>query len=235
MNTLKNNEALYFDIWRKCNFRNLIKAYIKVAVTYKTKEEMRLHFGYFLDKYLEDGKGSYSGTKKQWYSAYTLGRELGVFYKENEQSGYDLSPLAIATLKSQITPEEYLLIYLLNLNQAINGEVVHPLNEVLKLFNDTTTVTKQDLLNIPAFNLGTKPKKNQNQLINVLLHRLSEANVLTALDRNNFSLNTKYSFNDLNGSINRYNGTINEFLNFTHQQYVEMLSQEVLIIPHYLE
>lgn len=55
-----------------------------------------------------------------------LGIELGIFYQENSHSGYDISPLAKAVLNSQITLEEYLLLYLLNLNQLINNQIVHP-------------------------------------------------------------------------------------------------------------
>jgi hypothetical protein len=229
---LKNNPSIYFDTWRKRNFKKLIKAYTKVAVTYPNKTLMRVNFGDFLDRYV-DSRGAYTGTVKQWNSAYILGRELGVFYTENAQSGYELSPLAKATLTSQITLDEYLLIYLLNLNQIINGKIVHPLKEVLDIFSVNDSITINDIINIPAFNLKVKTSDNQRQLAKVLLYRLVEARVLVKTGQSTYRLDTKFELNDLYDSLNEFNGTLDELLSYTHEQYVEMLSQPVKLIPHY--
>lgn len=230
---MKNNASIYFDIWRKRNFKKLIKAYTKVAETYPSKTAMRENFGEFLDRYV-DSRGSYEGTVKQWQSAYTLGRELGVFYRENDKTGYDLSPLARATLTSQITLDEYLLIYLLNLNQIIDGQVVHPLKQVLIILaenNNTLTIT--DLINISEFKLAVKTLANQKQIANVFLHRLVEAKVLDKINSTSYQLNTTYSWNDLYKSLNEFEGTLEELHNYSHEQYVEMLSQPVNLLPHY--
>lgn len=230
---MNNNPSIYFDIWRKRNFKKLVKAYTKVAETYSNKTLMRENFGDFLDRYV-DTRGTYAGTIKQWYSAYTLGRELGVFYTENDQSGYDLSTLANATLTSQITLDEYLLIYLLNLNQIINGEIVHPLKEILNvLIRNDNTITVSDLIDIQAFNLAIKKPANQRQMANVFLHRLVEAQILEKISVKTYRLNSKYTLNDLFDSINEFNGTLEEFQNYKHEQYVEMLSQTVTLVPHY--
>lgn len=230
---MKNNESLYFDIWRKKNFKKLVKAYTKVAEVYPTKEAMRENFGVFLDKYV-DSRGRYTGTQKQWNSVYTLGRELGVFYRENDQSGYDLSPLAQATLTSQITLEQYLLIYLLNLNQLINGILVHPLKEILNFISVNGTITKQNLIHIPEFNLLTKPSDNQNQLANVFLHRLVESEILVKSNKTTYQLGTKYTIEELYNSINEYSDSATKFADLDHSQYVEMLSQQVNLVPQYL-
>lgn len=229
---MKNKNSLYFDIWRKKNFKKLVKAYTKIAEVYPTKEAMRENFGVFLDRYV-DSRGSYTGTLKQWHSAYTLGRELGVFYRENDQSGYELSPLAQATLTSQITLEQYMLIYLLNLNQLINGTVVHPLKQILDLISVNETLTKHDLIKIPAFQLLNKPPKNQNQLANVFLHRLVESEILVKVNKTDYKLGTKYTIEDLYNSINEYTESATEFAKLDHSQYVEMLSQPVNLVPQY--
>lgn len=230
---MKNNPSIYFDIWRKRNFKKLIKAYTKVAEMHPSKTEMRENFGDFLDRYV-DSRGTYAGTVKQWQSAYTLGRELGVFYRENDETGYDLSPLANATLTSQITLDEYLLIYLLNLNQIINGQIVHPLKQILiTLAENDNILTVNSLINIPEFNLTVKTLSNQKQMANVFLHRLVEAKVLDKINSTTYRLNTKYSWNDLNGSLNEFEGTLEEFQDYSHEQYVEILSQPVNLLPHY--
>lgn len=230
---MKNNPSIYFDIWRKKNFKKLVKAYTKVAETYSNKTSMRENFGDFLDRYV-DSRGSYVGTVKQWNSAYTLGRELGVFYTENDQSGYDLSPLANATLTSQITLDEYLLIYLLNLNQIINGQIVHPLKEILNVLADNDhTITVNKIINIPTLNLSVKQTANQRQLANVFLHRLVEAQILEKINATTYRLTSKYSLNDLYGSLYEFNSTKEELQGYEHEQYVEMLSQPVNLVPHY--
>ena len=160
MSIVGKNEALYFDIWRKKGFRDLIMAYVKVAEQYTTKDEMRENFGIFLDRYVYNGRGTYDGSPRKWRSAYTLGIELGVFYQENKRTGYDLSPLAKAVLNSQITLEEYMLIYCLNLNQNINGRIVHPLKEVLNSLDiNDGNITKDNLKSTGNFNLITKTTK----------------------------------------------------------------------------
>lgn len=231
--SMKNNPSIYFDIWRKRNFKKLVKAYTKVAETYSNKTLMRENFGEFLDRYV-DSRGTYEGTVKQWNSAYTLGRELGVFYRENEDTGYDLSPLANATLTSQITLDEYLLIYLLNLNQIINGQIVHPLKEILTILSDNdNTITVNNILNIPSFNLSVKKIKNQRQLVNVFLHRLVEAQILEKTSSTTYRMTTKYTLGDLFNSLYEFSGTLEEFQEYEHEQYVEMLSQPVVLVPHY--
>lgn len=230
---MRNNPSIYFDIWRKRNFKKLVKAYTKVAETFSNKTSMRENFGDFLDRYV-DSRGTYAGTVKQWHSAYTLGRELGVFYKENDQSGYDLSPLANATLTSQITLDEYLLIYLLNLNQIINGEIVHPLKEILNVLTDNdNTITVSNIIDIQAFNLAVKKPDNQRQMANVFLHRLVEAQILEKINATTYRLTSKYTLNDLYDSLYEFNGTLEEFQEYEHEQYVEMLSQPVNLVPHY--
>jgi len=229
---MKNNDSLYFDNWRKRYFKKLIKAYTKVAELHPTKDAMRENFGDFLDRYV-DSRGSYTGTPKQWHTAYILGRELGVFYRDNGQSGYELSPLAKATLTSQITLEQYLLIYLLNLNQLINGTVVHPLKEVLDFISVNETLTKEDIIKIPAFNLLATPREDPFQLSRIFLHRLVESEILVKTNNTSYQLGIKYTLEDLYNSINEYSGSAKEFENLEHSKNVEMLSQPVNLVPQY--
>lgn len=222
---MKNNSNLYFDIWRKRNFKSLVQAYIYTASTYHTKTEMRLGFGYALDKYVAGGRGSYEGTTKQWYSAYILGRELGIFYRENDFGGYFLSNLAEEVLEDKITAEEYLTNYFLNFNQLINGQVVHPLREILMCIADNNgKITVNEIKRIRKFNFHANTEKNQNQLINILLHRLIDAEILEESNKEYYL--KKYKFSDLFENLYIYSGTATEFEKMSHEEFVELLSNK---------
>lgn len=219
---MKNNPSLYFDMWRKKNFKSLIAAYSDTAHNYFTKKEMMLAFGYSLDKFVEGGRGSYSPTSKQWSTAYVLGRELGVFYMKNESGGYNLSPLAQRLLDKEISCEQYLLNYALNFNQLINGRVVHPLKEILLVLADNNgKMTVEDIKNIEKFNLKIKTERNQNQYVNIFLNRLIEAEILKK--EKTLYLLDKYKFSELFDSMYVFEGIPSEFEKLSHENYVELL------------
>lgn len=220
---MKNQSSLYFDMWRKTNYKGLLQAYIYTATTYPTKTEMILGFGYALDKFVDGGRGAYEGTKKQWNSVYILGRELGIFYEENGDGGYEISPLAREVLHSHITLEKYLFIYFMNLSQLINGKIVHVLKEILLCFGDNNgTITKENVLDIPEFNLKAKSESNRNQIVNILLQRLVEAEIIERKEIQ-YSLN-KYKFSELFNNINIYKGSVKEFEEMDHKEFVDLLT-----------
>jgi len=222
---LKNNPGLYFDIWRKKDFKSLIMAYTQTAYRFKTEEEMRKGFAEMLDKYVEGGRSKYTGTKKQWSSAYTLGRELGIFRRKIGES-YELSRLAIDFLESRILASEYLLNYLLNLNQLIDGKVIHPLWEVLcSILKNDGIITKNDVKNIEDFKLCNRSKENQRQIINVFFHRMVEAGILESSSKKDvYRLTTQYTLVDLMENCIPYKKTPEEFEKMDHEAYVDMIS-----------
>ncbi|MBT2641914.1 hypothetical protein J7I80_06740 [Bacillus sp. ISL-41] len=231
---MRNNESLYFDIWRKRDFRNLLMAYTQTANQFRTQEDMRIGFGKMLDKYVDGGKKKYSGTKKQWMSAYTLGRELGVFRRKKGES-YELSRLARDFLESRILASEYLLNYLLNFNQLIDGQIVHPLYEVLLVIKTNGgTVTRNNIINIPNFNLSSKTTENQRQIINIFIHRMIEAKIIEPTTQKEvFRLTSRYNLENLMQSCCKSDKSPEEFEEMTHEEYVDMLSVPNTIIQVY--
>ncbi len=222
---MNNNESLYFDIWRKKDFKALLMAYTQTASQFKTQEEMRVGFAEMLDRYVEGGRQKYTGTQKQWSSAYTLGRELGVFRRKLGER-YELSRLATDFLNSKILASEYLLNYLLNFNQLIDGQIVHPLFEVLSVIRTNGgTITKNNVQNISAFNLSAKSPANQRQIVNILFHRMVEAQIIEATAQKDvFRLTSKYSLEDLLKHCIKLDKSPQEFEKMTHEEYVDMLS-----------
>lgn len=233
---MKKQIALYFDMYRKANFKKLIKVYTKSAEKFPLKDEIRLNLGTYLLNYFGD-MGEYDGTVDKWNSTYTLGRELAVWLDYDDQQGYLLSPLAKSVLQSSITLEEYLQIYLINFNQLINDQIVHPLKEVLKVFQTKSEISKEDIKRISAFNLQVKSEKNQNQLANILLNRLEEAQIIHEVRVENrqsiYKLSEIYSIDTLLNNIYEFEGDVEDYINMSHKQYVLMLSKPTNLIESY--
>jgi hypothetical protein len=228
---LKNQESLYFDIWRKANFKDLIRAYTAAVENYND-DDIAIGFGEALDAYVEGGKKKYVGTPKQWSSAYTLGRELGIF-KDGKKRRYELSNLATDFLKSKIVSHEYLLNYMLNLNQLVNGKVIHPLNEVLHLFKENNTIDKSSIYNIEHFNLYKRTIENRSQIANILLNRMMDARIIrnSAL-KGHYELD-KYPLEELIQSCIVWKQSSFDFAELVHNDYVDMLSTPNTIIKPY--
>lgn len=231
---MKNNPSLYFDLWRKKDFKELIMAYTQTANLYHTKDEMRIGFAEMLDKYTTEGKISYSGTLKQWSSAYTLGRELGIFRKKVGEA-YELSKLAQDFLESKIVGSEYLLNYLLNLNQIINSQIVHPLYEVLMVIErNNGYVSKNEMIDIDAFHLSVKTKTNRSQLVNILIKRMIEAEIIEKTSQKDiYSLTSKFTLDELLSNCNKSPKTYKEFEKMSHEDYVDMLSVPSPLVQRY--
>ncbi|WP_026561600.1 hypothetical protein [Bacillus sp. J37] len=231
---MKNNESLYFDIWRKKDFRALLRVYTQTANQFKTQEEMLIGFGEMLDRYIEGGRQKYVGTKKQWLSAYTLGRELGIFRSKIGES-YELSRLAKSFLESKILGSEYLLLYLLNLNQLIGGKLIHPFFEVLSVVKQNGgQITKNNVINIPEFRLSQKSQANQRQIVNVFFHRMVEAQVLEpTTERDTYRITSRYLLDQLIENCFKINKSPEEFERMQHEEYVDMLSTPNSLVPVY--
>lgn len=240
---MDNKNNLYFDIWRKKDFSELIKVYTDLFhwnEEPQTSSVLRSRLKENLEVYFSDGNEDEEKkeiTIKEWNSAYTLGLELGVFLKERDSrpAKYKLSSLGERLQKSQITSSHYLTIYLLNLNKLIANKIIHPLDVVLEFIDERTEkeITRDDIIEIPAFNLQNSgiTLKNQRQHANVLLHRLVDSQlfeeVAARTDKGRkIKLSSNYSIAQIKHSINKFNGTTEDFLEMDAEGYVEMISTE---------
>ena len=124
---MQKMEYINLDKWRLLN-ETLFKAYIdcyNLLVTKKEKEPAHamvkaLSFHGILLKVDED----------DYKSFYTIAREIGIYYQDaNDQ--YILGDIAQKYVDGQISYNDYLKYYILNTEFLINGEVVHPFEEIL--------------------------------------------------------------------------------------------------------
>jgi hypothetical protein len=233
---MKNNLNLYFDTWRKANFLLLVKIYTNL---FKSKESslsadiLKPRLGENLKVYFPNEKEK-NITDALWRSAYTLGLELGIFFRvETKPARYNLSDLGNRLQKSQITAPEFLASYLLNLNQLINDQVVHPLETILDYMHAESIeqINRNNVIEIPSFNLQREgnTEDNQRTMANVLIHRLIDSNIFTEVSFSRESgktikLSDKYSLDEIRQNINKFQGSTDEFKEMNAQRYVEMIS-----------
>ena len=141
MINIKNKEFLNFDTWRKKGHKELLLAYVK-AFEKNNQTSIKSGLKDALDMYTLVGAGTYDGSIKKWNSAYTISRELAI-YKQDGLGNHTISVLAQNLINSEITPSEYMANYILNLNQLIKGEVIHPLYEILLLIENNNIEFEQ--------------------------------------------------------------------------------------------
>jgi len=233
---MKNNQNLYFDIWRKGNFTALVKVYTNLFKSNEgslSADILKPRLGDNLKMYFPDEREK-DITDKVWRSAYTLGLELGVFFKvETNPAKYALSTLGERLQKSQITASQFIASYLLNLNQLINNQIVHPLEVVLDYMQDMDldTISRNNIIEIPLFNLQRQgiTQKNQRQIANIFLHRLVESHLFTEVSSNTsvgrvVRLSDRYSLYEIKSNIKKFQGSIDDFKEINAQSYLEMIS-----------
>lgn len=79
--------------------------------------------------------------------------------------------------------------------------------------------------------MSSKTPKNQNQWVNILIHRLVEAEILEKAGKN--YILDKYSFEDLLKNLNEFSGTISDFEKMGQTGYIDMISRHNALVPHY--
>lgn len=234
----KNN--LYFDIWRKGNFTELVSVYTDLFHFNEEPQSsnvLRMRLKHTLATYFsgENFEERREISKKEWQSAYTLGLELGVFFKvdNSRPAKYKLSPLGERLKSSQITSAQFLTTYLLNFNQLIANEVVHPLEAVLNFMasNDTDELYRDDIIDIPTFNLRRDgiTQQSQRQQANIFLHRLVDSRmfeeVTSRTDKGRkIKLSNRYSETQIRNNINKFDLTPEKILAMDAEGYVHMIS-----------
>ncbi|MEQ6357331.1 hypothetical protein ABNX05_22205 [Lysinibacillus sp. M3] len=233
---MKNEDSLYFDLYRKTNFDKLIKVFTSAAGSFPVKADMQINLGKYLELYLGTA-GTYDGSQKKWGSTYTPGIELGVMSKSEQSTIYEISPLAKALLKSEITSDEYLTIYFLNFVQLINSKFISPLEEVLLVLSARPIIDKEDIKAISNFRLSQRSTKNQDQIANSLLTRLVNAKILKIVNEirgsKTYSIGDKYSIDDLLKNLNKFNGSVSNYEKLEQSDFLTLISQPNKLIYKY--
>jgi 5-methylcytosine-specific restriction protein B len=130
---MQTMEFINIDGWRTLN-EPLFNAYIECYSLLQNKEETITAKAMVvaLEKYniLKKVK------EKNYTTFYTIARELGIYYND-ANNDFHLGELALKYKNGAITYADYLKHYILSTEFLINGEVVHPFEEILKVIEDT--------------------------------------------------------------------------------------------------
>ena len=183
---MKELDSLKLDQWRDVN-GGLILAYLdcysKLSKDKNLNKAEQLHQSLMIfDPTTSDS------TPKFYNSAYTIARELGIFYEENDE--FYLSESAKNLLNQPISKidnciQRYMQRYALNTEFLINNKVVHPLKVLIDNFGDNE-FSLNDMKNINELVPSTVSSPNETSL-KYFLNRLVLADFLT-------SYNNKYQF-----------------------------------------
>lgn len=133
-------DYINLDKWRVLN-EKLFKSYIKCYALLSEGKESNP--GKAMVKALDDEGILFSITEKDYLSFYTIARELGIFY-EDDNGQFVLSDLAKKYNNGELSYSDYLKHYILNSEFLINNEVVHPFNEIADLLK-TESLSIDDL------------------------------------------------------------------------------------------
>ena len=183
---MKELDSLKLDQWRDVN-GGLILAYLdcysKLSKDKNLNKAKQLHQSLMIfDPTTSDL------TQKFYNSAYTIARELGIFYEENDN--LYLSESAKKILNQPISKidhciQQYMQRYALNTEFLINNKVVHPLKVLIDNFRDNE-FSLEDMRNINELVPSSVSSPNETSL-KYFLNRLALADFLTIL-------NNKYKF-----------------------------------------
>ncbi len=194
--------GINIDKWRVLN-KTLFDAYIN---TYQLLQE---NSDLFAPEVLVNAFSKLgildSLTKDGYGTAYTIAREIGIYYEDNGR--YILSKISQSYVDRKLSYSDYLKYYCLNIEFLINNEVVHPYTEILDALNG------QELNKNEIAHICTKlvPVDSPNSVIDCLrlfLNRCVEAELLI-VENGRYKL--AYSYNLLKGSCNLSNLSVDEF------------------------
>lgn len=194
--------GINIDKWRVLN-KTLFEAYI---LTYSyLEEDPSLSAPETLVKSFEEKKILESLTVDGYGSAYTIAREIGIYYEDNGR--YVLSNMSKAFLEQKLSYQDFLKYYCLNIEFLINNEVIHPFSEILESIKDNTLDKNEIAQKCPKLVTLGSPS-SVTDCLRLFLNRCVEAELLINL-YGKYKLN--YSYDLLKGSLNKSNYTANEF------------------------
>lgn len=228
MINIKKKEILNFDTWRKTREKDLLLTYVKAFEKndrFSIKSGLKSSF----DIYTEKGSGKYDGTDKQWHSAYMISRELAIYQLDSE-GNHTMSSLARDLIDSKITPSEYWANYILNFSQLIDGKVIHPLNEVLQLienlridFEQGQKISITQILEIPLFKFSNTSADNSKNMALILCRIIHNSSLMNYDGIGQVLSFNGYNVDNLKAACTMWTGTIEEFKEMDHNEYVDMI------------
>lgn len=199
---MKKMNGINIDKWRVLN-KSLFEAYI---LTYQRLEkEPTLSAPETLVHSFEE-KGILEALTKDGYgTAYTIAREIGIYYEDS--GNYRLSKMAKFYSEEKLSYPDFLKYYCLNIEFLINNEVVHPFAEILDALNNNILDKNEIAQRCPKLVPSGSPSSVVDCL-RLFLNRCVEAELLT-LEAGRYKLN--YSYNLLKGSLNRSSYSSSDF------------------------
>ncbi|WCC44787.1 hypothetical protein PJW08_14640 [Tenacibaculum finnmarkense] len=200
---MKKMTSINLDKWRTLN-EDLFKAYV---YTYEAlSKDNELNPNETLVRSFE-GVGILKTLTKDGYgTAYTIAREIGVYYQDG--NNYILSNMAKSYLKNELTYSDFLKYYCLNIEFLINNEVIHPLSEILEILKNNNFNKQEIKERVPK--LIPTDSSSATDCLRLFLNRCVEAGLLKE-EKKIYSLN--YNYNILKGSINSSNYSALSFEN----------------------
>jgi 5-methylcytosine-specific restriction protein B len=171
---MQKMKYINLDKWRLLN-ESLFKAYIDCYKYLSSKQESEPA------KSMVVAMSSHGILKKvnegDYAQFYTIARELGIFYQdENDQ--FILGDIAQKYLDGEISYSDYLKHYILNTEFLINGEVVHPFEEIVNSLKNgplaIDDITQKCIKSIPV-NMRIQ---NASEKLNIFIKRAVDANLI---------------------------------------------------------
>jgi hypothetical protein len=199
---MKRMNGINIDKWRVLN-KPLFEAYIQ---TYKTlQDNPSLAAPEALVNAFE-GFGILEALTKEGYgSAYTIAREIGIYYED--EGKFVLSKMAQSFLDGKLSYSDYLKYYCLNIEFLILNEVVHPFSEILEALKsqvlDKNEIAQKCRKLVPIGSQGSVI-----DCLRLFLNRCIEAELLIF---QNGKYKLAYSYNLLIASLNKSSITSIEF------------------------
>lgn len=186
--------GINIDKWRVLN-KPLFEAYI---LTYsRLKENPNLSAAETLVKSFNECGILESLTSEGYGTAYTIAREIGIYYEE--EGKYVLSKMSESFLNGKLTYQDFLKYYCLNIEFLINDEVVHPFLEILEVLNGQE-LDKNDISQRCKKLVPNPAISSVVDCLRLFLNRCLEAELLV-YQGGKYKL--AYSYNLLLGSINK--------------------------------
>ena len=191
---MQATSTINIDKWRVISeplFKSYIKCYQLLESGAETSPGKAMVAG------LEENDELRTVTERTYSSAYTIARELGIFY-EGDNDDFHLSKAANKYINGELSYEDYLKKYILSTEFFIGNQVVHPFEEISQAIS-TETLSLDDIISkCPKCVPDKSPPVSVKDCFRLFLDRAVLAK-LVSKNKNKYTLNT--SLEDLTKMI----------------------------------